>query len=611
MIGSTSSSTTASATSKSYATEIAIDAHAARLLRQNSPPEACIDSSLGPYVTSILRRSSLGNIANGDDNELIELLEGQCQMNRDNARDVLASIALAVQTGVVPISTSSDNAAKGSDNGSGDSGEKIMTRSRSKSLGAEPAAQQYEFLGKILQDAMTLPMPLPARVDPPKPFVDLSNTPTSNYPLMEDQFSSGGLMSNGYNNRRTKKRSVTFDDTYSTQHDTTYATAQLPNQEFWSSLTPFEEEHQLGGILGVLDLEEYDEKEERQTENAAVVVDKVEPLRIDLSHETANIIPTKRGDSDANGEKKSRTEELQSEAKHNILGNNLGDFPDLNTSANSNSITRTDAPKHQSRKGKKSSKREANDLAAALFRPSRPRSNSLMDQHHRPVTARPRSCSLALSSGRGSPLSSGSSSPKNALDFLSPSSTPFCHASGNNTPEMNSTIQLLLTLNSHLGHEAATLASQLADGDLNLAQHLIEAARSDPSSGSLGGRSQVRVCRHELRGTCYQADCQYSHDLRGVTCLFWLKGRCRGSNCRFLHGFEESMFEGICKEYDQSKKEENERRAEEEKNKIHTANLVQHNEWVAPTENVSSSSALVSNPAPLFGGCWTPSIVNQ
>jgi hypothetical protein len=180
-------------------------------------------------------------------------------------------------------------------------------------------------------------------------------------------------------------------------------------------------------------------------------------------------------------------------------------------------------------------------------------------------------------------------------------------------------------MNYNLGHEAASLASLLTNGDLNLAQYLIEAARSITLGGyglnNYHQRRKSRICRHELQGTCYRADCPYSHDIAGVTCLFWLKGRCHhsdGSSCRFMHGFAESLLEGVSEDYlkeQQMKKEREEQerllqvKLEEEKRNqavfVPTTNLLQHNEWAAEKNHTSVS--------PIFGSsCWTsPSLMNR
>ncbi|KAL7537742.1 LOW QUALITY PROTEIN: hypothetical protein ACHAXR_008027 [Thalassiosira sp. AJA248-18] len=577
---------------RSYAVEIAVDAHATRLLIQRSPPEACVDSSLGPYVTSILR----GGTGTGNNADLIELLESHCQITPDAARDVLSSIALAVQTGDV------------SDHGGRSNGNINNGRSRSKSLGDEPAYDvNAKRLGKILQDAMIVEDPL----------LSCHINPSADMRL--DTYCSH----EGLNKSRSKGRSVTFDETLSS-HGTNFGP---PNQAGVSSSvrypvsslmglssSPATEEileeypfEPLEGILGVLDLEGEDENQ-RQAEQ-------------ELGETNFGQKESELGAGQTNPvhENISRPKQARSNV-HKSLRKEANDVATaLFRTSRPRSNSLMDQPQCQSRK------KEASDLAAALFRPpSRPRSNSFMDQPqcqsrkkeaHGVAAAlfrpsRPRSSSLMDQHQSSSPgvlsvsssSSGGSAAASSDVCFSSPSSTSFYqsklinkkHASSDsNAAELNSTVQLLLTLNSHLGLEAASLASQLTDGDLNLAQYLIESARSDSSGGtgrtdSNSRQRRSRICRHELRGVCYRADCPYSHDLMGVTCLFWLKGRCRENNCRFFHGFAESLLEGICKEYlvkQQAKKQEKEGEPSEqkpsEKTKIHTSNLLYHNQCIS------------------------------
>lgn len=624
-----------------------VDAHATRLLLQVSPPEACVDSSLGPYVTSILRESLAAAGGRGDatHDNLVELLESHCQISAGAAREVLSSIALAVRTGDVSDlnngSYSSSNSIRDKKNN-----EKPTTRSRSKSLGAEPATYDVEFLGKILRDY---------QLEPPKQDYTSSRSPLGD----SLNIATGGSFNSCGNafvfkKERTKQRSVTFDES------STWCSSSL--EENSQMLEPLDEVlgvhafEPLEGILGVLDLEG-DGDDETQPQSKQEVAD-----------------------SGSDGEKESETEVLQNDPKS--LSSDVGATPSnlscqleaKGTHDMGGKTTRSFPQKHASRRIPKSTcKNEANDLAAALFRPSRPRSNSLnpnvdrknqkpnyqseasdlvaslfrpsrprsnshMDTSQRPLSPSLTPPSLFSSSSSGvssqSPLSGGLGTPL-PQSSIAASKHDVCtlvlnkNASANSA-EFKSTVQLLLTMNSHLGHEAASLATQSTDGDLNLAQYLIEAARSDSSSGGPFGSSsryqqrRSRLCRHELRGTCYRADCPYSHDFSGVTCLFWLKGRCREGNCRFLHGFAEGLLEGICKEYlveqRAKRKEEEERKRvrqleleEEEKNKIHTTNLLDHNQWSDKfPPALASSPPENGSPPPLFGGgCWTSSSIIQ
>ena len=692
----------------SQAIEIAIDAHASRLLRQHTPPEAFVDfSSLGPYVTECLRKSIResspggGGLLNGSNsrgvgnaadktfdedanNDLIELLEGQCQMTRDTAILVIANIDRAVRTGDVLVagddnnSTNNNNGVDGNIIGGGgvvlggmnnvgsedmSCGSDTMRRTRSKSLGSEPLAYDVNFLGKILQDAMVMPAVNDASASSEVDFSATFATATNDIsvsdeynPVMasqstaEEEVSIGILkppnsfdisspsisfsMDNNTIKSRNKQRSVTFDETQSSSsflwYDTTASSAAV------GPAVKDDDEHfnPLGGILDVLDLEEDGGKQLLQQPHFSVMESiletsfaTVDSSKSDSHNEKENetiMAPThsdllapggvssnalllpqcqmKRGPGENVSDDKNETSPPLPPTSSSTPPSS--DFPTLGEASEAKSQTQKQG---KGRKSKK--KKEANDLAAALFRPSRSRSNSLLDNSNQ----RPRALSLASSSmlrpssadvtyqapgsgngvGMGSLLSqslenvagnasiSTNNSSENNTASSSPS--PMTNTSSTIQSEVNSTTQLLLTLNSHLGTEAATLASQLTDGDLNLAQYLIEAARSDSSSDArctvaTNTNRRTRICRHELRGTCYRADCPYSHDLGGVTCLFWLRGRCRGENCRFMHGFAESLLDGISEEYLKEKREQEARKKEEEAKKIRTGNLLQHNQ---------------------------------
>ena len=103
------------------------------------------------------------------------------------------------------------------------------------------------------------------------------------------------------------------------------------------------------------------------------------------------------------------------------------------------------------------------------------------------------------------------------------------------TTRVEQTVQMLLSINHDLSEEAAKAATLLAGADINTAQHVIDSA--------LGARS---VCRHMLNEGCYRSDCQFSHDVNGHTCKFWMKGRCgKAETCRFRHGFSEKLVDAV------------------------------------------------------------------
>lgn len=102
--------------------------------------------------------------------------------------------------------------------------------------------------------------------------------------------------------------------------------------------------------------------------------------------------------------------------------------------------------------------------------------------------------------------------------------------------QLDSCVEILLSMNTELSESAAMEAAGMANADFNIAQYIVDRALSAPP-----------VCRHVLHDGCYRSDCQFSHDVEGHTCLFWLRGRCTKpvTVCKFLHGFHSKLMEGI------------------------------------------------------------------
>lgn len=109
-----SSPSTHSMAINSPAFESTLTSYATRIIKMKAPPSAVIDSSLGPYVTSILRaaisdkeNSSAAKNADGvisisalpEHEALLELLMEQCEMESDDAYYALSTISKAIQTG--------------------------------------------------------------------------------------------------------------------------------------------------------------------------------------------------------------------------------------------------------------------------------------------------------------------------------------------------------------------------------------------------------------------------------------------------------------------------------------------------------------------------------
>jgi hypothetical protein len=220
------------------------------------------------------------------------------------------------------------------------------------------------------------------------------------------------------------------------------------------------------------------------------------------------------------------------------------DFPSINESSTSAKL-RGDGlpPKKGGGKGggKKKKKKHDMDLAASLFSTSYSRSNTVPTEKSpmlKPMAPPSDAMASSLASagtaigtsfGSRGGLGSGGTMMANAM------------GSGGGPPDamlnqqVQSTAEILLTMNHSLGEHAAYEAALVSNADINVAQYVID--------GAMGASP---VCRHLLNGGCYRSDCQFSHDVDGHTCLFWLRGRCnKGEGCQFLHGFCAKLLEGI------------------------------------------------------------------
>ena len=98
-----------------------------------------------------------------------------------------------------------------------------------------------------------------------------------------------------------------------------------------------------------------------------------------------------------------------------------------------------------------------------------------------------------------------------------------------------SSVEILLSMNPDISEDAARQALQLVQGDVNWGQYMIDVALTAPP-----------VCRHLLNDGCYRRDCQFSHDIDGHVCVFWMRGKCsKGASCPFRHGFDERALEAV------------------------------------------------------------------
>jgi hypothetical protein len=236
---------------------------------------------------------------------------------------------------------------------------------------------------------------------------------------------------------------------------------------------------------------------------------------------------------------------------------------------------------HATRGGnkKKKTKRKDLDLAASLF--SRPRSRSVHDAVEKSPKLKPMAAPPASMIGlSGLNCASATAVMNNSIPALF-------------KKQLDSAVQILMAMNYDICIEAAHEAALVSNADVNVAQHVIDGAVAAPP-----------VCRHALNDGCYRSDCQFSHDVDGHTCSFWLKGRCgKGDSCRFMHGFSEKLMEGVDvdlispsgRSKDTGATASSSQLSSSAPIAIKTANLVQH--------NMRASFAL---PSPAGGGLISP-----
>lgn len=414
---------------KSAAVESAVDAYATRVLSEASPAEACVDESLGPYVTSLLRCSDVEQVTSIPEFEsLLELLEEHCSLSEESATTALTTIAKAVKTGVVP--------------------ELSSRRSQSGSF----------------QNANFPPVDT-YHVDPDTLFSVAVEEPVPDT-LKEEEFPP-------------------------------LRASQTENEsKVHANCTPLKEDRLIPfDLLGALD---------------------------DPSLPAA--VPDANKDTDAEVAETTGVVKKENES-----------FPPLGA------VT---TKKH---KGKRACKKQADDLAAVLFRSSRVRQSSVDSDN------------VSRSTGSG-----GGHSSDQTQHLQQAQQDQYFQQ------QWSMAIEMLLSLNPELGEEAAAEAALMANADPNIAMYIINQALHAPP-----------VCRHMLNDHCYRSDCQFSHDVEGHTCLFWIRGRCgKGPSCRFLHAFSDNSLEGL-QEFMQQDVTALSPGASSAPMAIQTGNLVSHNMQMA------------------------------
>ena len=488
------------------ALESAVDAYASRLLRLQSAQEAIIDPSVGPYVTSVIRSSissddtlssvpefSIESMIEYD--SLMELMQEHCGMAPEVSREVLQRIALAVRTGVVgeyeetnrTWSTTSCN---------------INDRENHHSYG-------YGSDGNLnAPQAMMMWNDVVSKSSSSSNLNGLTNPLTVH--LGVSYSDSGNIITSEY-----EENSIRFEDElkFSYQEGRNRADEQkfCPSSSFSESdYYHYSTDRQVSQTVHIQQASNNTFYPSPMNTISLVKPDHLIP--IDLLGESVTQIPDIRNAKLAVS--------IDSPSPHITQERNKGDAVLENTTLDNDE--KSNMLSSNKIKGKKG-KNKATDLAALLFKPSRPRSNSVQELKS------PKIQSPALPVAP----SSMSLSFVNGLEHVA-NSAPAVYR-----PDLESSTQILLSLNPTICEEAAYESLLISNSDINLAQHVIDGALSAPP-----------VCRHMLNDSCYRSDCQFSHDVDGHTCLFWLKGRCgKGVGCRFLHGFSQKLLDGVNLDY--------------------------------------------------------------
>jgi hypothetical protein len=489
--------------------ETAVASYASRVLKKKSPPESVIDSSVGPYVTSMLRSSlesdattailsSSSQDFNGtivqveslaEYDSMLELLEEHCNMSEEVAKSALQSIAKAVVTGVFDddeVRSLSSFGGKYRSLSMGAENDYSVGRFRSLSMGnhdeiSNQLGTSAFFNGFLTRDRRSSSM---------SHIGDTS--------MIEEEPSF--LSEENDLNRMSESCSQNNDDV-----GINYNLNTEEKEAFMS--TPLKPDRLIpGDLLGFID--------DPSTPNPIVLPSL--PVAEPSKKEEKSVAESPNMTEIEGNPETSSTEQLENDSNQD----------------SSSSEPTASAQTNASRAGNKKKKKIKDmDLAASLF--TRPRSRSIHDV----VDKSPKLKPMAPPPIPGGNLNSG---------FY------------NNN--IDSAVQILMAMNYDICEEAATEAALVSNADVNVAQHVIDGAVAAPP-----------VCRHMLNDGCYRSDCQFSHDVDGHTCLFWLKGRCGKQGCKFMHGFSEKLLEGVDLKALTSNQFSNVPAT------IQTTNLVQHN----------------------------------
>ncbi len=536
--------------------ETAVASYASRILKKKSPPESAIDSSVGPYVASKLRSAleskfstrititdtNTIQVENLDEyGSLMELLEEHCNMSEQGARSALQYIAKAILTGVFDDDESRGQSTYGSVGSSNGFSGAQMRKYRSLSLGAENDYVGGRFRSLSIgtredenQNGMTNSIffsEMVSRGEMDQPLCSKNdiadNTMIEEEPsfLFEEDEIPG--QQHGYSSTVDFSSNVTSPSTLPSEKKMKNPSAVMPQSTI--SFTPLKPDRLIPeDLLGLID----------------------DPSTPSIHKTTLSASYNETNENHAALEKTLNTHPTPVEQQKMTSDNE-----------NKDKMTTLEQPQPQPnapRPGnkKKKIKRKDMDLAASLF--SRPRSRSVHDVVEKSPKLKPMVPPPASLIGlSGLNCASATAVMNNSIPALF-------------EKQLASAVQILLAMNYDLCEEAAHEAALVSNADVNIAQHVIDGALSAPP-----------VCRHMLHDGCYRSDCQFSHDVDGHTCLFWLKGRCgKGDTCKFMHGFSEKLLDGVEVDFLSPSggiKETNSSQPSSAPIAIKTTNLVQHN----------------------------------
>jgi hypothetical protein len=571
----------------------AVSAYASRIIKAKSPQYIIIDPSLGPFVVSSLS-SSKEKDSQTYDGQLMDLLMEQCEMMSEDAKFVLDCISKALLTGHFQEDNDDRLNPSSYDNNNDHRRRSVSffgnnifqapfhegnAKFRSKSTGHEGDLHDYHT-AKMLGDLLnrTEENDRDHSCDDDKDDNGDKDNDTHKTPMKDE---SQTTHPNNSTNIHNNTFMLTGFSPFLSEEDKKVVQDLKNLQPPTFTFTPVKEDVLIPfDLLGVIDDVSSPPSFKTTDELKCKFAD------IDLDRHDTNIASTL---TKTRSEKMDNSQTNTNTASSFITPSELSNAPSHTTIRKLDTIdnqgessdpqSKLVSSKSLSLKTKKKIKtKEAEDLAATLF--ARPRAHSAQYDEKSPKLkpmAPPPPSQLGMS---GLLCCSTDAIMKHSIPALF-------------KKQLDSAVEILMAMNYDVCAEAAHEAALVSNADVNVAQHVIDGALAAPP-----------VCRHLLNDGCYRSDCQFSHDVDGHTCLFWLRGRCRsGDSCKFMHGFSEKLLDGLTVDYKDSASIEHSGRylapteggsISGSGSKVKTANLVQINMNNKFTKMKSSSTPLAS-----------------